>query len=128
MLDDGQALAPAESATFEYCAAGGSKHALEEAVLSLARDAFRLVGTLRHEGVLTGQLPGARRLASGELPRSISEEGAAPGLNRPLEQTFYLSEAARAFGLHQAGCVQVARRYPAQAQGAEGADAHADLG
>jgi hypothetical protein len=50
-LDDGQALAPAQAATFEHCTAGSGKHAFEEAVLPFARDAFGLVGTLGHGGV-----------------------------------------------------------------------------
>ncbi len=50
-LDDGQALAPAQAATFEYGTVGSRKHAFEEAVLPFARDAFGLVSALGHGGV-----------------------------------------------------------------------------
>ena len=47
-LHDGQALAPAQAATFEDGTAGRGKHAFEKAVLPSARDALRLVSTLGH--------------------------------------------------------------------------------
>jgi len=71
--DDRQAFAPAQAATFEHRAASRGQHAFEEAMLPLTRDAFRLVGTLRHGvGFLASscQWRSAReRLARSAAPR-----------------------------------------------------------
>jgi hypothetical protein len=47
-LDDGEALAAAQTSALEHRTACRRQHALEEAVLPPTRDAFRLVGTLGH--------------------------------------------------------------------------------
>jgi hypothetical protein len=94
-LNDGQTLAATQAAALEYGSTGGGQHALQKAMLTLARDALGLVRPLGHgKQVLGGAEPGrlgesknktaASRRAGGlgDLAPSISTPFAGAPKNR----------------------------------------------